>query len=100
MSRQKRNWKVKEKLAILRYFKENGLSRTVREYNVSQTSIYKWRDILEAEGPSGLENTRVKQTELDSELLRLQRENKELKAIVAEKELQLRIQGEMLKKSL
>jgi putative transposase len=99
MSKQKRHWKVQEKLEILEYYKQNGLGRTVRKYQVSQTTLYKWRDKFEAEGPSGLESKGKKIDQRDPELLRLERENKELKAIVAEKELQLRIQAEMLKKS-
>lgn len=99
MSKQKRHWKSTEKLEILDYYKQYGLSRTTRKYQVSQTTLYKWRDKFAAEGPEGLENKRKKRQESDPELIRLERENKELKAIVAEKELQLRIQAEMLKKS-
>lgn len=54
MSRQKRHWKTAEKLGILEYYKQNGLDRTVRKYQVSQTAIYKWRDKFESEGPEGL----------------------------------------------
>ena len=99
MSKPKRHWKVQEKIEILEYYKLHGLTQTTRKFKVSQTSIYKWRDKLEAEGADGLENQQRKDPLSDPEFLRLQRENKELKAIVAEKELQLRIQAEMLKKS-
>ena len=99
MSKQKRHWKTQEKLEILEHYKQHGLSRTTRKFQVSQTTLYKWRDKFEAEGPEGLENKRKKLQQTDPELIRLERENKELKAIVAEKELQLRIQAEMLKKS-
>ena len=99
MSKQRRHWKAPEKLEILEYYKTHGLGRTTRKYQVSQTTLYKWRDKFEAEGPEGLEHKRRLESETNPELLRLERENKELKAIVAEKELQLRIQAEMLKKS-
>ena len=99
MSKQKRHWKTQEKLEILEYYKQHGLSRTTRKYQVSQTNLYKWRDKFEAEGVEGLEHKTRKISQIDPEFVRLQRENKELKAIVAEKELQLRIQAEMLKKS-
>ena len=99
MSKQRRHWKSQEKLEILEYYKQHGLGRTVRKYQVSQTTLYKWRDKFAAEGPQGLESKSNKIDKTDPELLRLERENRELKAIVAEKELQLRIQAEMLKKS-
>jgi hypothetical protein len=56
--------------------------------------------LFDLHGKDGL--TGKKATEpirVDHEKLRLEHENKALKAIVAEKELQLRIQAEMLKKS-
>lgn len=99
MSKTKRHWQASEKLEILEYYKQNGLNRTIREYGLSQTTLYKWRDKYESQGVAGLENKRKSQAHKDPELLRLEGENKALKAIVADKELQLRIQAEMLKKS-
>ncbi len=98
MSENRRKWSISEKLEILQYYKIHGLSRTVREFHVSSTAVYKWQNILDDHGPEGLENKhRIKG---NAELDRLRRENRELKAIVAEKELALRIKTELLKKSL
>jgi putative transposase len=98
MSKHRKNWKPEEKLAILEYYKTHGLGASCRKFQVSQTAIYKWRDKYEAEGMEGLQR-RTREHQVDPEVLRLERENRALKAIVAEKELQLRIQAEMLKKS-
>lgn len=69
-----------------------------REFNVSTTSIYKWKELYELKGESGLGGN-SERVDLTQELKRMKRENDALKQIVAEKELRLRIQDEMLKKS-
>jgi len=96
MSRRK-IWSKSEKLLILDYASKHGTARASREHGISETSIYKWRDRFEKDGEDGLK-AKTK-SDHNVELRQLQRENRELKAIVAEKELQLRIQAEMLKKS-
>lgn len=87
-----------EKLEILKYYSLHGMARTTREHEVSSTSIYKWKKLYESEGEEALSN-KSKGNADSVELKRLRRENDELKKIVAEKELRLRIQSEMLKKS-
>lgn len=99
MSNHRKTWKVKEKLEILHHVSQYGPSKTSREYGVSQATIYRWRQQYELDGEPGLSGV-SRQTSESEELRRLKRENAQLKHIVAEKELQLRIQSEMLKKSL
>jgi len=100
MSKKYRTWSKQLKLEILDYYKSHGLGLSVRKYEVSQTSIYKWRDKYEAAGPEGLSSKqKTVLNETDIELERLRRENRELKNIVADKELELRVKNELLKKS-
>lgn len=97
MKKHRKTWSTAEKLEVLNYSKQNGITKASREFEVSQASIYRWRDQYEENGEAGLSKS-AKKKESD-ELRRLKRENDELKKLVAEKELRLRIQSEMLKKS-
>lgn len=94
---QRKIWSKSEKLAILDYSEKHIVLAASRKFGISTTSIYKWKDKLNEKGVSSLEPQ--KEPARNAEQIRLERENRELKAIVAEKELQIRIQAEMLKKS-
>ncbi len=78
MSKNRRKWSGSEKLEVLQFYKLHGLSRTVREYQVSSTTVYKWQNILDDYGPDGLENKHRRNR--NSELDQLRRENKELRS--------------------
>lgn len=99
MAKHRKTWTSSEKLEIINYFEKWGPTKTSREYNVSAASIYKWKTAYKNQGKEGLLKVSKKSPEAE-EVKRLKRENDELKKIVAEKELRLRIQAEMLKKSL
>lgn len=98
MSKYNKRYDQKQKLEIINYFKQHGGARTKRRYDLSLTSIRNWIEILEEHGPQGLALKRVSKQE-NAELTRLRRENKALKTLVADKELELRIKDMLLKKS-
>lgn len=98
MTKHKKRWSAPEKLEIINYYKLHGATKASREFNVSIGSIYKWKESYESEGVSALSKSK-KEDSAAIENRRLKRENDELKKLVAEKELRLRIQDEMLKKS-
>jgi len=98
MSKHRQKKSSSEKLEIIHYSKKNSVLAAAREFGVSATIIYKWKELYDTEGESGLSGTSTAD-HLKQELKRIQRENDALKKIVAEKELRLRIQEEMLKKS-
>lgn len=95
MKKHRRTWSLSEKMEILEYCNRNGVTKATREFDVAQSIIYRWKAKYDRDGEAGLKG--VTKTETD-ELRKLRRENDELKKIVAEKELRLRIQAEMLKK--
>jgi len=98
MSKHRKSWSASEKLEIINYTKAHGITKAVREYGVSNASIYKWQERYAKDGLAGLE--RSNKANLESEEMRkLRRENQQLKELVAEKELLLRIKEELLKKS-
>jgi putative transposase len=97
MSRHRKTWTPDEKLEVLNYKKEHGLSKASREYCVSSVSILNWEKRFSDSGNEGLD--RGGKTTLERELQKVLRENRELKAMVAEKDLALRIKDSLLKKS-
>ena len=98
MSKYRKTWSLSEKLTIVNYAKMKGALQASREYEISSTSVYKWLAAYEEHGESGL-SPKKKPSEESEELRRLRRENQQLKELVAEKELRLRIKEELLKKS-
>jgi len=97
MNKHQRTWSPSEKLEALQLLKKEGIGQASRQLGVSTTTLYKWRDSFEEQGEQGL--TRKQGQHKDPELERLKRENRELKMLVAEKELVIRVQSELLKKS-
>lgn len=99
MSKHRKHWKVKEKLEILNYSEEKGVAQASREYEVSPGTIYKWKESFALYGEPGLSRKKRGIVINEAEYKRLKRENDQLKLLLAEKELENRIQREMLKKS-
>jgi putative transposase len=97
MSKHRKTWTPEEKLEVLNYRKEHGLAKASREYGVSSVSILNWEKKFLENGNNGLEPG--SKTAVERELQRVLRENRELKAMVAEKDLALRIKDSLLKKS-
>ncbi len=87
----------KEKEEILLSLEEHGVSKTSREYNVSTATLYNWKNKYDELGSEGLENGA--KTAMERELAQLKRENNELKKMVAEKELAIRVKDSLLKKN-
>jgi putative transposase len=92
----KRKWTVEEKLAILKESEAQGVTVTIRKHGIYAQTLYGWKEKYALEGASGL-NQAYKR--VDPELKKLQLENQRLKQIVAEKELELRIKDDLLKKT-
>lgn len=98
MSKHRKTWSATEKLQVINYAKTNGNTKAAREFEVSANSVYNWIAAYEEQGEAGLK--RANKANIESEeLRRLRRENQQLKELVAEKELRLRIKDELLKKS-
>lgn len=96
MHKHQRTWSLSEKLEALQLLKKEGVGKASRQLGVSTTTLYKWRDSFEEQGEQGL--LRKQGQRKNPDLERLKRENRELKMLVAEKELVIRVQSELLKK--
>lgn len=78
--------------------KAEGVSKASRQTGVSSTTLYKWESRFDQGGEQGLSQHQNSKSD-HSELEKLKRENHALKMLVAEKELVIRVQNELLKKS-
>jgi putative transposase len=97
MNKSRKKWSTQEKLEVLINSQKEGVTRTSRQYGISTTMIYNWQRKYEEEGESGLMSKKSQKDDMEKN--RLLRENRELKAMVAEKEMQLRIQDALIKKN-
>ena len=97
MTTHRKTWSKSEKLAAIHMANTEGMAKASRHYHVSQTSLYKWKQKFESLGESALDKRGADQ--LSKQNAQLLSENRMLKQIVADKELQLMIQQALLKKS-
>ena len=93
---QRRTFSIEEKLALLREVEEIGVTETCRRHDLSHSVINRWRKRFEAEGVDGLQGgiTRV-----DPQVRKLEDENRRLKKIIGDLQLELEIKSELLKKT-
>jgi putative transposase len=96
MSKHRKSWSVEEKERIVLFSQENGNAAASREFEVSVITISNWKKKFVERGSGGLEAGSM--SEMERELRALRRENRELKNLVADKELALQIKDSLLKK--
>ena len=87
-----------EKEKILLEIQRLGVVAGCRKHNVDPSSYYAWLDKYQAHGLSGLEDRRGKNSE--ASLRKLEKENRLLKEMLAEKELELKMKDDLLKKRI
>lgn len=96
MSTARRKFSKEEKLSILKEASEHGVNVTLEKYGVYPASYYTWKRKFEGMGEEGLDYGMTK-PQL-KRIRELEKENQMLKELVAEKELESRLKGELLKK--
>lgn len=100
---------VKDKKALKRKTKEEkekllievqriGVVAGCRRYSIDPTTYYNWLERYQAHGINGLEDRRSQNQ--DGMIRKLEKENKILKELLAEKELEIKMQAELLKKKM
>jgi putative transposase len=94
----KRTWSIEEKISILKDIEKTGVVEGCRKHGIYATTYYDWKKKYEEKGADGLV-PRYGRKEA-GELKKVKKENERLKKLLAEKELELSIQGELLKKKI
>lgn len=96
MSIQKRKWSEAQKLQIIQEVESEGLTPTLRKYNLSQSLYHKWRKKFDSEGIAGL---KPKYKTANTEVRVLENEVKQLRQLVGKLSLELEFKTELLKKN-
>ncbi len=96
MSMKKRKFSKEEKIKILDEAKKNGVQSTLDKHGIYPATFYYWKKKIESMGDAGLSHG-MTPAHL-KEIRRLEKENSQLKTILAEKELESRLKDELIKK--
>lgn len=96
MKRTSRSWTKQEKENIILDIQQLGTVAGCRKHGISRSLYHSWLDKYIAHGIAGLDDGRQKKVEAD--LKKLEKENRLLKEMLAEKEMELRLSKDLLKK--
>ena len=90
-----KKWSLEKKLEIRTFSEEIGVVDTCRKYGVSTGTFYSWRKKFEHKGEAGL---KVTYDTKSKELKDAEEENRILRKLLSDKEIELEVQRELLKK--
>ena len=90
-----KKWSLEEKIEILSSSEEIGVVEACRKYSVSTGTFYSWRKKYDNLGEAGL---RVTYDNGSKELKQSQEENRILRKLLGNKEIELKVQRELSKK--
>jgi len=90
-----KKWSLEEKLSILKEAEEKGIVEVCRSKGVSSGTYYNWRKKFESKGADGLKSNYEAKSK---ELKEAEEENRILRKLLSDKEIELEIQKELLKK--
>ena len=92
---KRKKWTPSEKLSIIQESESAGVVETCRKHNLSTGTFYNWRKKYESKGEEGLNmayDTRSKELKSAEEEIRI------LRKLLTDKEIELEVQRELLKK--
>jgi len=90
-----KRWSLLEKLEILASSEEIGVVETCRKYSVSTGTFYSWKKKFDNKGEDGL---KVNYDLKSKEFKQVEDENRVLRKLLGNKEIELEVQRELLKK--
>ena len=93
---KRKKWTAEEKLTFVQEAEKEGVVATCRKYGIYASAYYQWKRRYDVLGIEGLSSRRSR----DPEFERIMRENKRLKQLLADKELELNIKESLLKKTV
>lgn len=88
----------KEKLVL--EVAQIGASAVSRKYDISRTDLNRWSNRYKEHGIDGLKRKTPNREPIDVQKQQLLEENRQLKMLLGEKDLELRIKTDLLKKTL
>lgn len=90
-----KKWSLEQKMEILSSSEEIGIVTTCRKYGVSTGTFYSWKKKHESHGEAGL---KVTYDTKSKELKKAEEENRILRKLLSDREIELEVQRELLKK--
>lgn len=90
-----KKWILDQKLKILFSAEEIGVVESCRKYGLSTGTFYTWKKKYEHKGEAGL---KVTYDVKSKELKQAEEENRILRKLLSDKEIELEVQRELLKK--
>ncbi|KKL23272.1 hypothetical protein LCGC14_2427050 [marine sediment metagenome] len=90
-----KRWSLSQKLEILASSQEIGVVETCRKYSVSTGTFYNWKKKFDHKGEEGL---KVNYDLKSKEFKQVEEENRVLRKLLGNKEIELEVQRELLKK--
>lgn len=94
---KKRKFTKEEKLQILKEAEEHGVQLTLRKHGVYNSTYYNWRKRYQIEGEGGISDVATRRLNR-KRIEQLEDEVGLLKQMLAEREMQIALQSELLKK--
>jgi putative transposase len=92
----KRTFTKEEKLRIIKEATEQGVTPTLEKHGVYPASYYSWKQKYEQMGEEGFHHGMTPKHL--KRIRELEKENNNLKQLLAEKELENKLKGDLLKK--
>lgn len=92
----KRTFTKEEKLQIIKEASEQGVKPTLEKHGVYPASYYSWKQKYEQMGEEGFHHGMTPKHL--KRIRELEKENNNLKQLLAEKELENKLKGDLLKK--
>lgn len=92
----KRKFTKEEKLQIIKEASEQGVAQVLDKHGIYPASYYSWKKKLEQMGEEGFHHGMTPQHL--KRIRELEKENNVLKQLLAEKELENKLKGDLLKK--
>lgn len=90
-----KQWTLEQKLEILSKSEELGIVAACRQYSVSTGTFYSWKKKFEHKGEAGLKVTYQAKSK---EHKAAEEENRVLRKLLSDREIELEVQRELLKK--
>jgi putative transposase len=90
-----KKWTLDQKLEILSSSEEIGTVESCRKYGLSTGTFYSWKKKFESQGEAGL---RVTYNTKSKEHKQADEENRVLRKLLSDREIELEVQRELLKK--
>jgi putative transposase len=94
---KKKKWNKEEKLAILKEASEKGVEVTIRLHGIYPSTFYSWRRKMQLEGEAGFSDQARKRKD-EAYIRQLEDEVGLLKQLLAERDIEVALRDELLKK--